>query len=488
MLAEKDPLTSDCDDFGMMLLRELEIFVQEIFNLDEYDFIIPIEDEGLAILIPYLRKNIDLTKKVIPSRAIEEGIVDERKLNEKRLLLVDLSARSGRTLIAFNDLINENYNSLVDSFSFIGLKGVIENSRIPIKSKLIFDENYYFLSKQYLTKYIFENVFIKWSDPPLWRIQISSSDFRFFKDNISKLRNYYTINNGSFETYEILTIYNIGLNNDKWISKDIKLENNSKIRFRYEEKTECLEILPLVFPKIKTNIDLSVTEMLKKMEEFLPLDFSDLISHSKKIPSKEYFLYRWFSTIGSLLLFLDFLNQELLPNTFKTDDLFLSGPVPNLLHYSCNKEVFRIIEELTKKIILERKSINQPGLLEPNFIIENYSDELGKPKNYMKEYAEFIPQRAFEYHLGKLINQEKKSSGTMAELMMKEGWTFQEIKNKFDFLSNQELNYVLDLLIDEGVLRTRMKVSDGYLERSYAPAGESISRKLETIGMLLLDK
>lgn len=470
------------EEIQNLVREQLPIFVEKALSFD-CDAIIPIEDEGLSILIPTLKKwksEHKIIPTIIPSRALLEDWTAPQ--NFKRVLVVDASSRRGDTLRNNISEIEKKYNpDIIKSASFMVLEDVTTEVEKLVLPYLSLTGNQYFWAKTEIVNYISSQVFYKWGDPPVWKFNVSEEDLNHIFKTITNKCGCYLFPNEDKHLIKRITIDNVSIKNIDWLPNGIDVQPFYKIRFFFDFENSAVSILPLFFPKIASENLGTLNQYLQKALPYFPKEINEFFTHSEQIRNTPRNRFRWLSAIGSILLLRDLLihidgfNNGLTPECLQLDD-----PMPNLLTYSCNAETLESLERLVKIIITPQFQNKQYTLPVPIFVFDEQTDPgIVTDFRIFHPYEQYKPEWAFLFHISTWINNLYKDfPKEKVKIMLDKGLSLEELQLEFPFMSRYALDRSLDSLIDEFILRARIEESKGFYQRTYGPAGETIRKRL----------
>lgn len=473
---------SNSTEVTKYIIENIEQFANGVLHYP-CDAIVPIEDEGLSILIPLIKEKKYLADNLIPSKAIDNDWFPQNTKISK-VLLVDASARTGQTLHNYFEKVKTKFNlsdDQIDVAAFITLKTEQNFFKEFALPTLFLDANQYGWAKEAIINYLFDHVQYRWSDPPLWKIDFSSQELKNILDSITTKTNCYLFPDEN--QYGILraTINEIKLNDSSWLLDNENYDSDLKIRLFFDYKNNQLKILPLFFPIIKEDNFSPLQSHLEKCKPYLQDEtVEELINTSKCIPNKPYYIFRWISAIGSLFLLNDFMNQILsyCPE-LKLNPLKIEEPIPGLPYYSYDKKVGEILETAINNLFLNNSKVSQISLSIFALTEKKESDSNENRFEVSEPYSNLKPEIAFFYHFANWFVKNEKQSDFSSLL---QGLNINSMYDSFKGLSHIAIDRAIDSLTDEYIIRPLISSINGKTQRTFGPGGETVRRLFRIVG------
>jgi hypothetical protein len=469
-------------------VRKLIPDFQQFCLGSDYDLIIPIENEGLSLLLPALQKCNDIPK-IVPSSAVK-GFDIDKKIH-KKILIEDASTYSGVTLLETKNWFIEKYpTTQVDIGSLIVYDKLDAKIEFAYKNYLKLSQNQYDWARESLSNYLISNVFMHYADPPLWQFNFNESQRIRLYETLIDNSTFYSLPNYCDDClWHSFSLDNIEVTNSDWMPSFIEVEEFVKIRVFFHKYESKVLILPLFFPVLPSEVLIGLTEILEQASKQFPPELDSVLLYSKEVETEPLLYFRWISTIGSMLLLSKFVQWI---KHFGIDlaysDPFMLGPIPNLFSYSCRKEVLQTFETVMKVMLNNRNYQNdQLHFITDNFVFHNIDHVVWYKGEESIETKILIPEKYLAIVLGKKMNNEYKNDHERAknaiEIINEGGISYPEIKKISGKLSIFGINRALDVLVDEGTLNPCVIKDDkGMIRRGYYIGGESKRSILRTLG------
>jgi hypothetical protein len=493
----KDPISFSHKNLGRRDLGKEEI-VQNIRNTIEsfvfacinsdFDVIVPVQEEGLAIFLPQLKERKGTSPEIIPSNSLFH--IEKDKLKAKTILIVEAAVRTGGEITEITNYIEENFQIKSTSIAaFLVLEEFKHLSELEIPIFHVLSPNQYLWAKEVVVEYLLNEVFVHFADPPMWEFNVTAET----KQEITKLlletgHAYIVPELNEDDDWVRVTLDDISLIDRNWLLPEILVQEISKIRILLNKKADIVKVLPLFYPKILSSSKVTVTETLdyaSKSGAFDNIDLSEILRLSKEVKLSPYNTFRWVSTIGSILL-LGAL-QSLVPN-LKLDakKLRLSAPIPNLYQYSCSETILAAFENLARDII-SLNYVSGIQLALPGMFFK--FDESKTANNNVDNdcFNEISPIEDLVRTFSKWVNQVYVSNPSNLIDILNKGLPLEDVlENNCESVRYHGYDQALDRLIDEGFIKPRLGYDkNSYLVRTVAPGGESIRIFLRSMGSVL---
>lgn len=471
------------------------------FCLDsEADFIVPIQNEGLAILLNSLKDRPDLTRKIFPSSSL--AFLPEKEINDhilgKKGLVIDVSIRTGHSLTTWKNIV-ENMSGVAPICAALLVHS--ESSQkveLANPSPIFLAPNSYLWGRELIVELLMNTVIIQPGDPPMWDWKIESSSYNSILTAVLEMGNAFNIPGGNTnaEWYRVSIDSIIPTHSLKQLAR-FEISQPLRLRLSFNKHQNLVKILPLVFPKIPKHETTPIRGFLNHFSKELGVDLSTLSELAIGVPSTPIHLFRWVSASLSVLLLKDFFlrlrNYGLAPSE---SDISISAPVPNIYQYSCPKEVIDEFEEFGKKVIHGVSSTGpaeskQLEFTEQHYIFSDDADSRFKnPFQLSGLHSNCSPEEGLQvFFAGWLLdtesdNNQVKPTEEVIERTLANGIPFDRLIRKIDYMSPKAIGRAVDKLIDEGVLKPKVHLGDDdKYQRTYSIGTETIRRRLRTLGI-----
>jgi hypothetical protein len=463
--------------------KNLGVFVRRCLESD-FDKIVPIEGEGLAVLLPYLADYPHKASDIIPSNSVK--FVPDGILRGKKVLVLDVSVSTGHTLFKVAQIIKEKTGVEPALAALLVRKEFDQPERLFFQDYLSLLPNAYNWAREVIIEFLLNEVFVHPTDPPLWEIKFPESHKGALIKSLLRFSGSYSLEPTQAEDAWIrITIDKIALRHSDWLGGMIANDANNKIRVIVNRKKNIARILPLFFPLINTEKRVPISKLIEGAARRLPSEFNKVLENAEKIESQNpYVAYNWVASVGSLLLFNDFI--VLLRNHFpalKIDEVRLAAPVPNIYQYSCDETILKAFEEVAKKFIDTSEKSGQMEFHDPTFIFSSVDSHQIAEAFVMPEHLKYLTsEQALIYALGTKVMEMRDEN---EDEDLDNGFSLAEIENKAQYMNSWAVSYAVDRLVDEGILKPRVgNVSPGYIGRVYVIAGETVRNRLEYYGLV----
>jgi hypothetical protein len=476
-------------EIDQVVRNSIENFVSSCLNSD-YDVIVPIQEEGLAIFLPQLKERKQVTPEIIPSNSLIH--IEKEKLLGKRILVVEAAVRTGGEITEITEYIEKNFQIKSTSIAaFLVLDGFkyINDLEIPIYHVL--SSNQYLWAKEVVTEYLLDEVFVHFADPPMWEVGIApDSRQEFIRVLIESNYAYIVPELNKGDDWIRITIDGIILNDRDWLIPEIKLQDIHKIRILLHKRKDIVRILPLFYPKILATSKLLVKDVLdfaKQESIFNTASFNKVHQLSAEVKLSPYNTFRWTSTLGSILLLRDM--QFLIPELkINFNELKLSAPIPNLYQYSCSETTLIACQSLARDVVKPQTTEDKQLSFPKTFFkfINKQKFDTTLDTTIQSSSDKRAPEEMLVHAFSKWINGVYSDNSPNLIDTLNKGLPIEDIlvgnPNIFDF----SLDQALDRLIDEGLLKPRLGYDkNNYVVRTFAPGGESIRIYLRSLGRML---
>jgi len=453
-----------------------------------YDVIVPVENEGLSVLLPALKKDLE-HPRIIPSSSLSS--LKPGELNGKRVLIEDVSIYSGKTILKIRNQIRSNFQAkTVDFASIIVFRDMRSRLNFVYSKRLLLTQNQYDWAREAILDYLGGNVLHHHSDPPLWSLRFPRHKRGSFYEVLKELGAFYPLpdyGNDNSNWYHF-SLDNIHLSNSKWLPPSIEVEEFIKIRLFVHKTEPKILVLPLFFPVINKETTSDLPSLLAYAGSFFPPEYQPILEFAAEVPRNPYLYFRWISTIGSMLLLCEFHERVLnFGIDLESNSPLMVGPVPNLRNYSCRTEVLNAFEHLMDTMLSNNRQNIKSTMHLPLFDA-NFSFPRVDKFNWFRETNDqgieaLLPERYLASRIGQVTLQmavgPSESTGDIADRCL---FTFPTLQHLAPNLTTYGMNRALDVLIDSGVVNSCIKTDEiGRIRRGYYVAGESGSL-VQTLG------
>ncbi len=458
----------------------LDKFVFDCLHSD-YDVIVPIQEEGLAIMLPQLRKQRELKPEIIPSNSLDH--LDPDKLKGKSVLLVEAAVRSGGELNYVSNKIERNFRVKNTAFAcYLVLEEFPYVDDLVIPGFFILTANQYLWAKDVIVEYLLNEVFVHFADPPLWEYVLDQEMSQRLLSLLLQFGHSYIVPEPGESDWIRLSLDGIDIQDVGWLHETIEVQQPIKIRVSIHKSNGRVQILPLFYPKVPDETSLPVSKLMECARFAFPTQFNRIIQLSEEVSTSSYNSFRWISAIGSILLLRDLIHI-IDSMDLHLDNIKLSAPIPNLYQYSCSETILSAFEELTRAIL---KSVPQKGQYTlPKMCFHFRIEEKVDPDSLLLDapFENNSPQEGLVYALGRWIksfNSEAPNTNQTIEKSI----SIEGLHDFFPYMTKEAMSRGLDMLIDEGVVKPRLgRDKKNRVVRTYAPGSESIRMHLLALGM-----
>ena len=476
--------------------EKVKTFASECLN-EGYDVIIPVESEGLSVLLPTLKEAPHL--EVIPSGWMQ--YLDPRRFDGKQVLVVDASVEVGETLQSHVNEFSRLFHCEPHQTAIIAHTVFPEQRFSEARVKpLRLDQNRYEWARQCLAELELAHVFVHSGDPPLWEFSYPPEFLAEVAMVVANLGTTYSV--GAFHSWERVSVDLIAPVDKTWLPEEAYIDSACKIRVLLHEQEPLLRVLPLIFPSIPAEHPLSFPRYLRRLQESNQIVPSALVRYADSAAQSPERTFKWIAAYASFLLLRDFLTllQLSLPGecslTLKESDVSRSS----FLFYDPDfgEELYRCAFDLIAAHLRPPDRTLQPSLPELRFAYKRLSRAeiesalTGSDSEPTRGAPAVVHlEQALALWLWELSHQ----SSNPAPYDTHAGLTFSDLHALLQpRVTPLALSRALDILVDEAVLRPRVgrrprfgkgDSNSTFVQRTYAPAGELVRRALLAYAMLV---
>lgn len=458
-----------------------------------YDFVVPIESEGMGLLLPFLLQEESVKTEIIPDTVIKT--LGKGYLDGKTGVMLDASLFEGKKLQRTREILE----ALGPKRVYSAVPVVFEESKeevrpdLPGQAGLILDFNKYAWAKEWLVNRQLRQPFPLDGDHLIFGFEMP--DISMVDEVLKAIINLptsYLVSKPDDEVIR-LTVDGVTLRDpmNGLQQAGIWFESVCKIRLFFHRKLPRIFAIPIIYPGVSTNVDFDVSSCpYGHMVETLCLKHMT----TGEVKKETVTCYRCLSIALSTKLMSDLL-FDLFPGYLWSENklqLLPRHPIAekNVWLFSMRKpeEILdHAYKVLSSKIRGENPEV--PDLLTPTFTLDNHAMDLSRSRYPEKrsQIAELMVATTIaSWHK----DQEDKCHDE--EHLDEIGLSFSQLSDMLkDELSPFDISQSFDKLLDEGLIRPRnveTKKSDDdscYLVRGYRPGGESTRRFLLGIANLL---
>lgn len=461
---------------------------QEFCLSSNYDFIVPIETEGLSLLMPAIKPTTE-KPQIIPSSSLSNIPMSDFK--GRRILIEDATTYTGKTMERLKRWFEVNHpDAEIEFASLVVFDGFKQKIRFPYKKQLFLSQNEYDWAREGLIEYLNDNVFTYFADPPLWSFTFPKEKRSELYESLAEVGQISKLPSFDETSQWIrLNIENINIVDRSWLPEFIGVEEIMKIRIFIHKKRPEIRILPLFFPIIPQSLpNVSLVEVMEFASHKFPADFDKVLEYANESENSPEFFFRWISTVGSLLLLKDFMRRlgQIGP-AISPNKTFLLGPKPNLRNYSCRTEILESIESLVISSINHLYEGKQRKI-EDNFSfkIAQFADEW-YTEPAAGDLVHLNPEDFLAIMLGSKLNlsgaSNHEANSVRVDILERPNISLVDLGRMADRLNPIGLSRGSDILVDEGYLNPCI-VTDkaGNTRRGYYVGGESKRSLLQFLG------
>jgi hypothetical protein len=471
-------------EITLLVKNSLDDFVLSCLNSD-FDIIVPIQEEGLAILLPKLKIRRGKGPEIIPSNSLRH--IDKDQLDGKSILIVEAAVRSGGEIKEVTKYIEENFNIKSTSIAaFLVLEGYRNISDLEIPGFHVLSPNQYLWAKDVIVEHLLDEVFVHFADPPMWEFAINSNERHKLLHSLIQSEHAYVIPElNKDDDWIRISINDIVLNDRDWLIDEIEIQPLHKIRILIHKQKNVIKVLPLFYPKVLVDSNIHVSTIVKYAKKMFPKEFEKIIKLSEEVKPSPYNTFRWVATIGSMLLLRDF--SFLCPGlNLNFGDMKLDTPIPNLYQYSCSDTILNALQEVARSLTKLLSKENQYFLFKTVFGFNNTNVNEKTTRALGAPFEINTPEEGLVFAFSKWINRVSTESLYDSNVILDKGISLEEVYEYTPYMTKFAVNQSLDRLIDEGLIKLRLgKDRNNYIVRTFVPGGESIRIHLRALGKFL---
>jgi hypothetical protein len=221
---------------------------------DENQLIVPIESEGMAILLPYLSgRDFD---RIIPDTML--GSVPVEEVCGREVLVVDASVSRGLRMLSVVTRLREDLKAKrVRTAAFVVHKEC-KPERVPEYKAAILSPTQYSWAKWALAEQHLDQITALDGDHPQYVFRIARGDADQLTAAIRRLGTSYELPGDERRSVRRLTVDAVEVNDPTdWLPRETRLESVTKVRVFIEnsqgEGASRFSILPILYPAIPVD-------------------------------------------------------------------------------------------------------------------------------------------------------------------------------------------------------------------------------------------
>lgn len=464
-----------------------------------YDFVVPIESEGMALLIPFL---VDASQKNLKPEIIPDTVLETLPtgyLTGKSGVALDASIFSGKKAMLTKEKIARLGAKELYSAAPVVFEECPQECRpdMPNQPTVLLDYNGYAWAKEWLIKRQLHQTFPLDGDHLIFvfggeNIQITQEIF----ERILRLEKSYLVSSPGDPTIR-LTVDGIKLRDTsnrlgQW---GIWFESVCKIRLFLDRSQPIINAIPIIYPAVPSGIKFEppTCPYLKLLNS---LCFKEMAEDGRRQQAET--CYRCLSISFSTKVMADLLIQ-LFPRDLWANDKLRLEPHPvalkNCWLFAMRKPdlILKHSYDILRNKIKEEAEFEQLDLLSPMFVLDEQSIEVSQ--NEMEIHSD-RPQLTPEVEVAFEITnwyKERQKECSDENLLDKVGISYSQLRHRLrNKFSPIQISRSFDKLLDEGMIRPRnveivnenAPANPYYLARGYQPGGEYTRRLL--LGILKL--